>query len=347
MLPYWIMFAIPAFAALTTTRRKDDLPWAPWILLGLFFTVCIGLRYRVGGDWYNYLRLFQVEIGRSLTDPIRMGGDPGYVLLTRLMSQLGWDIYGVNLVCGLIFSSGLVVFCRGLYRSWLGFSVAVPYLVIVVAMGYTRQGVALGLIFWALSYLENGKFVQYVIFIVFAATFHKTAVVMIPLGIFLYKEGWFFRVIAVVLISYGLWDAMVSQSSDQLWNTYVEQQIQSQGAKIRVAMNAVAAICLLLNWQQWKKIYPNALLWLWMALGALACVFVVSFATTAIDRLALYLTPLQVVVFARLPYLARNKVHPDSMVQGILLGYAAVLFVWLNFAVNAGTWLPYRNVLFE
>jgi hypothetical protein len=26
---------------------------------------------------------------------------------------------------------------------------------------------------------------------------------------------------------------------------------------------------------------------------------------------------------------------------------AAVLFVWLNYAVNAGSWLPYRNYLQE
>ncbi len=30
---------------------------------------------------------------------------------------------------------------------------------------------------------------------------------------------------------------------------------------------------------------------------------------------------------------------------GILLGYAAVLFVWLNFATHAFCWVPYQNHL--
>ncbi|MCI5160837.1 MAG: EpsG family protein [Candidatus Electrothrix sp. AX5] len=343
MWPYWLMFSIPAFAALSTENRERS--WGPWIAMGLFFTIFIGFRFHVGGDWNNYLPFYDQEIGRAFTDPI--SGDPGYALLNRLMAQLDWKIYGVNLACGLFFIGGLIAFCRGLYRSWLGFAVAVPYLVVVVAMGYSRQGVALGLIFWGLAYLEKGKFIPYVLFIVVAALFHKTAVIMIPLGIFLYRQGWLYRIIAVALVVTGLWNALMEKEMDHLWNAYVEQQMYSQGAFIRVAMNSVAAVFLLKYWKQWKKIYPNALLWLWMAYGAIACIFVVGFATTAVDRLALYLTPLQVVVFSRLPFLASKEYHPDTMTVWILFGYGAVLFVWLNFATHALYWLPYRNILFE
>jgi EpsG-like putative glucosyltransferase len=287
-----------------------------------------------------------MEIGKAFTSPMG-SADPGYLLLSRLMAHLGWGIYGVNVVCGLIFTSGLIAISRAQFRPWLSFAVAFPYLVVVVAMGYTRQSVALGLIFWALTYLEKGKFLQYVLFVSVGVLFHKTAVIMIPLGIFLYKKGWAFRIIAALLICLGFWDALVAQDTDRLWNTYIEEKMESQGAKIRVVMNAVAAVCLLLNWKQWKRIYPNALLWLWMALASVACVILVNYATTAVDRIALYLTPLQVVVFARLPFLARSRVHPDTMVQALLVGYGAVLFVWLNYATHARYWVPYRNVLFQ
>ncbi|MCI5123989.1 MAG: EpsG family protein [Candidatus Electrothrix sp. AR5] len=343
MWPYWFMYAIPAFAAFSVGSRGRS--WIPWLFLGIFFTICIGFRVEVGGDWGSYLGYYDQEIGRAFTDPIQ--GDPGYILLNRLMVHLGWKVYGVNLFCGLIFTGGLTTFCRGLYRSWLGFAVAVPYLVLVVAMGYSRQGVALGLIFWGLAYLEQGKFILYVLFIALASLFHQTAIIMIPLGIFLYRQGWLYRVAAVILIAAGLWDALVVEDMDRLWIAYIEQQMYSQGALIRVAMNCTAAVVLLIYWKQWKRVYPNALFWLWMAYGAIACVFLVDFATTAVDRLALYLTPLQVVVFSRLPFLARKELHPDTMVVLILFSYAAVLFVWLNFAAHAINWLPYRNILFE
>ena len=343
MWPYWFMFIIPAFVALSNSSRERS--WPPWIFVGIVFTVVIGFRYHVGGDWNNYLPRYEQEIGKAFSDPIR--GDVGYVLLNRLMAQLDWEIYGVNLICGLLFTVGLIVFCRCLYRPWLGFAVAVPYLIVVVAMGYSRQGVALGLIFWGLAFLEKGRFIPYMLFIAVAASFHKTAVIMVPLGLFLYRQGWFFRLVAVGLLTFGLWNAFVEQESAHLWNAYVEQQMQSQGAQIRVAMNFVPAALLLANWKQWKSAYPNALLWFWMSLAAIACVVLVNFASTAVDRMALYLTPLQVVVFSRLPYLVRKRYHPDTVVTWILLGYGAVLFVWLNFGTHARFWLPYRNILFE
>jgi hypothetical protein len=337
------MYALPALA--TLLRSPGERSRYPWILLGFFFVICIGFRLQVGADWNNYLPYYEREIGKAWSDSV--SGDPGYVLLNRLMAHWNWKIYGVNFVCGLIFTGGLVTFCRGLYRSWLGFAVAVPYLVIVVAMGYSRQGVALGLIFFGLVYLEQGKFLAYVLSIAAAALFHQTAIVMIPLGIFLYRQGWWYRTAAVALIGLWLWNALVAENVDYFLNTYLEQQMQSQGAVIRVAMNCVAAVVLLRYWKQWKQMYPNALFWLWMAYGAIACVFVVGSATTAVDRLALYLTPLQVVVFSRLPFLARKELNPDTMVFLIVIGYGSVLFVWLNYASHAQSWLPYRNILFE
>lgn len=345
MWPYWIMYAIPALAALLAAPGRKSAAWPPWLLLGLFFILCIGFRHHVGGDWGNYLPYYHREIGAALTDPIK--GDLGYVLVNRLMASLDWGIYGVNTVCGLIFTSGLIAFCRAQHRSWLALAVAVPYIVIVVAMGYSRQGVALGLIFWALTRLELGKFLQYSALIALAALFHKTAVVMIPLAMFLYQKGWLFRAAAVALIGYGLWDALMAPSLEHLWTSYVEQRMFSQGAAIRVAMNCAAAFFLFVFWKEWRRTYPNALLWLWMACAAVASVFLVSFAPTAVDRLGLYLTPLQVAVFSRLPYLARRHQPPAATARWILLGYGAALFVWLNYAVHARYWLPYRNMLFE
>jgi hypothetical protein len=273
-------------------------------------------------------------------------GDPGYMLLNWCMAMLGWKIYGVNLVCGAIFISGLIALCVQQYKPWLAFAVAVPYLIVVVAMGYSRQGVALGLLFWGVAYLEQGRFKHYLAFVALAALFHKSAVLMIPLGIFLYGKGWALRAVAVALAAYGLWDALLAEDQERLWNTYVEQQMESQGAMIRVFMNLVPSLLLLVYWKQWKARFPNPWFWFAVAVGSVVSVALVGFASTAVDRVALYLTPIQVAVFSRLPYLARKDLSPQTTTLGIVLGYAAVLYVWLNYATHAVYWLPYQNMLF-
>ena len=86
------------------------------------------------------------------------------------------------LIAGAICAIGLVVFCLNLPRPWLALAVAVPYLVIVVCMGYTRQGVALGLAMLGLVALGKKGIGWFVFWVMLAAMFHKTAVLLLPLA---------------------------------------------------------------------------------------------------------------------------------------------------------------------
>jgi hypothetical protein len=69
-------------------------------------------------------------------------------------------------------------------------------------------------------------------------------------------------------------------------------------------------------------------------------------ASTAVDRVALYLIPLQLFVFARLPDLARTTQTRTAVVVGIVFYYAAVQYVWLNYATHAQYWTPYQFMPF-
>ena len=65
--------------------------------------------------------------------------------------------------------------------------------------------------------------------------------------------------------------------------------------------------------------------------------------TTALDRMALYFIPLQLVAFAYLPdAIGRPGEQNQHIVAGILIYYAAVMFVWLNFASHSYAWIPYQ-----
>ena len=66
------------------------------------------------------------------------------------------------------------------------------------------------------------------------------------------------------------------------------------------------------------------------------------------DRVALYMLPLQLVVFSHFPDLLGRKPGNQSLLVIAVIGYyALVYFVWLNYATHAHAWLPYRNYLFE
>ena len=62
-----------------------------------------------------------------------------------------------------------------------------------------------------------------------------------------------------------------------------------------------------------------------------------------VDRLALYLIPLQLIVFARLPMVFGTEGRRNGQLTLAIIAYSALVqFVWLTSADNADYWLPYK-----
>jgi len=344
MWTYWLMYGVTVGMAYITSIRKQQ-SYILWLLVGFFFVFLIGFREEVGGDWFNYLRHFKEMEYTSFLEVIQHE-HPGYFLINLWMYEWGWGIYGVNVVSAVIFIIGLMRLARQQYNPWLSMSVAVPYLIIVVSMGYTRQAVAIGLVMWAIAVLDEKRFIRFLILVALAASFHKSAVLMMGIGMFGQGSSRLLRISAVLLVGIGLYAAFLQEHQETLWTNYVEVQMQSQGAQIRVAMNFVPALLFFIFYKEWDREYDDFAFWRIIAIGAIGALFIVGFASTAVDRMALYMIPLQIVVFGRLPLLAKAKVSMKNTINFILIYYALVMFVWLNFATHSQSWLPYQNVLF-
>ena len=347
MLPYWLLFFFAAWRASThlqpvqaPTNRWPDWWWVTFAVLVLM----IGLRHQVGGDWTGYAEYITEAGYQSLAQAVGTG-DPAYSLLNWLAARMDLGPYFVNTVCAAVFAWGLVVFCRAQPRPWLALVVAIPYLVTVVAMGYTRQGTAIGLAVLGLAALSDRKILRFVVFVALAAAFHKSAVILMPLAVLAGTRQKLWTAFWVGLSSVLFYGLLLQDSVDELTVNYIEAQYESSGAAIRVAMNAVPAVLFL--WFRQRFVMPQVerSFWTWMSLGALAVVglLVASPSSTAVDRVALYWIPLQLFVLSRLP----NAVGPRNgqnafWVWAVVAYSGVVLFVWLVFATYAFAWLPYQ-----
>ncbi len=346
MFAYLSLFAIPAWLACTqhVGRVKPGVrPHGPWLMGLSTLALMIGLRHEVGGDWLNYAR--QIETARL--DPWAYAAtwvDPAYAALTALGAVWGGD-YLVNSVCGLVFCFGLSVFCRAQPHPWLALTIAVPYLVIVVAMGYTRQGVAIGLAMAGITALTQGRLWVFFFFIACAALFHKTAVVLFGLALFSSTGALWLRFVALPILAAIVFAGLLADSVSSLYAGYVQAAYDSAGAAIRVAMNALPAAVFLLLRKRFKLNANEQRFWSLLSITALLTVplLMVSPSSTAVDRLALYWIPIQLFVWSRLPRaLARFPSEFRLLTACVILYSLAVLLVWLLFAHHAYAWLPYR-----
>jgi len=341
MWPYWLMFLVPAWGTVLPGRLKASQAWVPWAFVFVLFSLMMGLRHEVGGDWLNYLPLFRDAGSRDFIEVISHG-DPGYYGLNWVVAQLGGSIYYVNLVCAAILMWGTVVFCRDQPNPWLALLAAVPYMLVVVGMGYTRQAVALGFALLGLTALGDGRTRVFILWIVIGATFHKSAVLLLPIAALAASRNRVLTGAIVGATTLLLYYLLLADVSEALWQNYVEVQYQSEGGMIRVAMNVAPALLLIAFRHRLVPDPQERRLWLWMALFALLCLPLVPLASTAVDRLALYLIPIQLFVFARMPRLATTTQIRTPVVLAVVAYYAAVLFVWLNFATHAEYWVPYQ-----
>jgi hypothetical protein len=352
MLPYWILFLIPAFWAVSRLKpvpymsisvRRAHWPNV-WRIVYVFLVLMIGLRHEVGGDWMTY-----IELLNSYTDPTTADKfgfqDPAFVLFNILAASTGTGVYLLNLLSAIFFSWGLVVFCRAQPRPWLALVVAVPYLITVVAMGYTRQGVAIGIAMVAMVALGQGNTVRFFLWILFAALFHKSAIILIPMAILASTKRRVFTLLWVSVAGFALFAVLLQEASSVLIEGYIQAGYQSSGAAIRIAMNAVPAVLLLVFRKRFELSDSQRSFWTWMAWSALLLValLIVSPSSTAVDRVALYWIPLQLFVLSRLPNALGKRDGKNAGWVCAVVGYsAAVHFVWLVYADTAFAWLPYQ-----
>ena len=349
MWPYWLLFLVPAFQAVARLRPVaiplESDPWpSTWRTVYVLLVLMIGLRHEVGGDWFPYLNHIEGAASDKLADTF-VHGDPAYSLLNWIAAQSGLGVYLVNSVFSLLFTWGLVVFCRNQPRPWLAVVVAVPYLITVVARGYSRQGVAIGLVMLGLVALADKNVLKFVLWIGLAATFHKSAVILVPLAVLAGTRRWFLTLLWVAVASAVLFGLLLQEAVDGLVTGYVDAEYESSGATIRVAMNALPAALFLLLRRRFGLPPGQRTFWTWMAMGALSFVVLlyVSPSSTAVDRVALYWIPLQLFVWSRVPDAMGRSGGANAFWVYAVVGYSATVhLVWLIFATHSYLWLPYK-----
>ena len=347
----WPYFALLVLATLGILSSDSGRRWEPlaWLTFGVLLAALIGFRYRVGGDWGFEHNLFWRIQGLSFVDALTQA-DPGFAFIGWLVADSGLNVWTLNLVCGAIFTIGLLSFCRTLPDPWLAVAVAIPYLVIVVAMGYSRQSVAIGFFLLALVKLQAGFFFRFLVFMALACSMHITAALLVPICILASRRRKFKSLVFGIAASLGLFIYFLQGSVDSFVDGYIEARYESSGALIRILMNALPSALFLLNRSRMVLDPDTSRLWSVFSLIGLAFVVLlaVSPSSTAVDRMALYFIPVQLFVWSRLPLaLARSPAQQRDLTLGVVVYSACVLFVWLNYADSSYSWIPFQLFPYE
>lgn len=352
MWPYLLIFSLFLLNAIIHIRPSllsiKDRYWSiEWVFIFILLVVFVGFRYKVGADWDVYYKAVEKY---SFLGEAR---DFGYDFLVWLAVIFDQEIVLVNVISAIFFSYGLVIFCRNQTLSSLSMLVAFPYIVTVVAMGYTRQSIVLGLFMLGLVQLENGNFWRYIGLIIFAALFHSSAIVLLPLAIVVVERYLFIKILTLVLFLAVTYFFVLDEVVDYVKSTYFDVTFTSPGTMIRFVLLLFPALLFLFNINRLKineistSIYVIRL-WTVVALSTFVMVIplLILPSYTVIDRILLYWLPLQLFVFGNIPAVYINNKYIYYIIYITIILYSTLVFVaWLFFSNNSHMWIPYSNYL--
>ena len=119
---YIKLYCNACIALFVGRNRQSNL--LPWIIIGFFFILLIGLCYKVGGNFGTYVKYYEGTIGISLALALKMGSDTGHQFLNWLTEKWDLGVYGINTIYATIIM--IVLGYAAVLFVWLNFSIHAP-----------------------------------------------------------------------------------------------------------------------------------------------------------------------------------------------------------------------------
>lgn len=331
----------------------------------LFLTIFIGLRFNIGGDFGQYRLIYSQYFETTFLDSLitsRYVADPGFGFINWLIHQ--FDPYGginwnfaqriggyniLNLVCAGIFSFFFLKFSFKLPRPFLVLAMAFPYLIVVVSMGYVRQGMSIAIVSFALIKLCESNKLSFIALVCIAALLHKSAVIFLPLVAYISTSNKFILfLISLIFFSFVVLYVAANQV-ERLVSVYIAQGIQSRGAQLRIALLLPAAFFYLKYKNRFSFTDLEHKIWDFFSISTIVIFILVltvgSSISTSLDRIALYYIPFSVLILSLLPEIFEKR-NALLIILALLIYYLVLFSIWLLFADHNYQWLPYQNILF-
>lgn len=354
MLPYYVIIGMASFLAISekskyTTTKKSSGFILLFFIADFFF---VGFRLEVGSDWYNYLGMLEFTKDKDLFEVFGRS-EPGYILInwvsTNVLSLDSLEaIIAVNITCSAISIFCIYKFCVHQNRPGLAAYLCTCYFTVVVVMGLTRQGTAASITFFALILLFKGRPAQYVLAILFAAMFHFSALILLPLAVLSKRHSNLYYVFAGIFSALLVGVISALSFGATVNDQYFDRELSSGGAGARFMFHISASFLFIvfsnrfrLNSVEFRVYFVLS----WMSFIMLSLLVLIP-SSTFVDRLAFYITPLQLFVFSNFPniVLPRNRFSSLAIVIVMSL-FLAKFSLWIVFGNVATRFLPYSNFL--
>lgn len=287
-------------------------------------------------DYRNYTNIFHLINNYSLTDVFTVGFniENGYILLNKLIGMFtDNEIY--------LFAITTFIILYGFYHQFNKYSVNIwlSVLMFVTAGSYyasfniTRQILTVAIIFMGSKFLYERKFFKYLLVVILATLFHKSAIIMLPfyfiLNFRINLRNMFFILAGSVFIIL-FFDSILAFVQNYAYDNYTEDAYGMDGQRFT---NAVLPLALLIfSFFHIKKLEnKNTMHRIWFnAVIFYAVFFIIALQVEMLKRIGYFFAPYALLL---IPYIfSRMQDKHLRVIYMMVLISALVLYNYITLA---------------
>lgn len=356
-----VLFMILKYSAYYTKQRQILLN----IFVAIIFSLVLGLRYNVGVDYMAYLGRYT---GVNIIDS-RESVEIGYELLNNILQFLGAHYAWLFIiVCFLQLYPILLSMRRDSHA--LGVISIMMFLTSYVffILNGMRQAIAFAFIWYGLQYILTKSFKKYLLCVLLATSFHKSAIIFIPFYFFLNR----FRMLSpsiqlIILFSsfiYGsiiqvyLWDILPVFSEIILGQEVNDIQLlnfqhvgwNEDGRGYAAYMWLILNCIVIILYRKLKdfSIARNQMFDIYYNMYFIGTIMSNIVGSTYMSRLNVYFENYRIVIYAYLSlflfYNLKKNMKLSHLAYFAFLWISLILFYYVAISKGAGLCAPYQFV---
>jgi hypothetical protein len=173
---YFIFLALSVLVFIECINSSYSL-YFNWIIT-FFFIVFVGIRYGVGNDYFVYYDNF-----KGIRNGTDTSADELLYLVLNKMFPFEFGIFFFSFFSFFFLKKTIDYFSPK--HSVLSYFIFYSFFLILFEIHIIRQGLAISLVLYSYKYLFNKKYVVFILFVLVASAFHKSALIVLPCALIL------------------------------------------------------------------------------------------------------------------------------------------------------------------
>ena len=325
--------AISPRMTLQRGTRREALNRVYLMLLFLILVIPSVLRLYTGNDYYTYIEHFHdVRCGHYVVT------EPGFNILVKLVySALGGEYFLV--IFGIFAVATVFFFIKAFYEQSCDMAISF-FLFLALGLYFqsynsVRYYLALAMGLYSLGFVKRKEWGKFVITVLAAALFHKTALVMLLLypAAYIPWKKWYYAVLAALGVSGLVFKDLYMKLFVFLYPSYVNEEEYLNGDYFSIVNIArcLAVIALYIFVYQFEKKElsqrPACALYLKMNILALLLYSCFSFVPF-VSRIGYYLNVSQLLLIPELILCLKDKKR-EAALAALLFGGAVYFLAFL------------------